>query len=191
MRPSMSFWMNMKLKWNICNKEKYIIMNKKLIFIIVPLLFLHQFSVGQDRNARQKIESARIALITERLGLTPEQAERFWPIYNEYNMYRRGLINDLQEARRNVDMNNLSEEQGQKLMKLGLDIKERQLQLEKNYAQRLNEVITAQQIMSLRNAEEDFRRMIIQRLEDRKRQQLRRDQMINRREELLKNRGNN
>lgn len=187
----MSSWMNMKLKWNISNEEKYIIMNKKLIFIIVPLLFLVQLSLGQDRNARQKIESARIALITERLGLTPEQAERFWPIYNEYNMYRRGLINELQEARKNVDMNNLSEEQGQKLMKLGLDIKERQLQLEKNYAQRLNEVITAQQIMSLRNAEEDFRRMIIQRLEDRKRQQLRRDQMINRREELLKNKGNN
>jgi len=43
----------------------------------------------------------------------------------------------------------------------------------------------------LRKAEEDFRKMIIQRLEDRKRQQLRREQMINRREELQKNKGNN
>jgi hypothetical protein len=58
-------------------------MNKIYILIIVPLLFLFQLSFGQDRDARQKIESARIALITERLGLTPEQAEKFWPIYNE------------------------------------------------------------------------------------------------------------
>ena len=166
-------------------------MNKIYILIIVPLLFLFQLSFGQDRNARQKIESARIALITERLGLTPEQAEKFWPIYNEYNNHRRELVQELQEARKNVDMKNLSEEQGQALMKLGMDIKERQLILEKNYAQRLNQVITTQQMLSLRKAEEDFRRMIIQRLEERKRQQLMHEQMINRREELLKNKGNN
>lgn len=181
----------MKLKWNISKLEKYIIMNKIYILIIVPLLFLYQLSFGQNRDARQKIESARIALITERLGLTPEQAEKFWPIYNEYNNHRRELVQELQKARRNVDMKNLSEEQGQALMKLGMDIRERQLMLEKNYAQRLNQVITTQQMLSLRKAEEDFRRMIIQRLEERKRQQLMHEQMINRREELLKNKGNN
>lgn len=166
-------------------------MNIKILCFIIPLLFLYQLSLGQDREARQKIEAARIALITERLGLTPEQAERFWPIYNEYNNQRRNLVQELQEARRNVDMKNLSEEQGQALMKLGLDIRERQVQLEKTYSQRLMQVISTQQMLSLRKAEDDFRRMIIQRLEERKSQQLRQEQMINRREELMKNRGNN
>jgi len=166
-------------------------MNKKFTFIIVLLLFLFQVSYGQNREARQKIESARIALITERLGLTPEQAEKFWPIYNEYNLQKRGLMQEMQNARKNVDMNNLTEEQGQALMKLGLDIKERQLQLEKSYSQRLTEIISTKQMLNLRKAEDDFRRMIIQRLEERKRQQMRRDQMINRREELMKDKGNN
>lgn len=166
-------------------------MNIKILCFIIPLLFLYQLSVGQDREARQKIEAARIALITERLGLTPEQAERFWPIYNEYNNQRRNLVQELQEARRNVDMKNLSEEQGQALMKLGLDIRERQVQLDKTYSQRLMQVISTMQMLSLRKAEDDFRRMIIQRLEERKSQQLRQEQMINRREELMKNRGNN
>ena len=166
-------------------------MNTKIICFIIPFLFLYQLSVGQDRDARQKIESARIALITERLGLTPEQAEKFWPIYNEYNNQRRNLVQELQEARRNVDMQNLSEEQGQALMKHGLDIKERQLQLEKQYSQRLTQVISTQQMLKLRKAEDDFRKMIIQRLEERKLQQIRQEQMINRREELMKNRGNN
>jgi hypothetical protein len=166
-------------------------MNTKLICIVVPLLFFFQMSSGQDKDARQKIESARIALITERLGLTPEQAQKFWPVYNEYNQQRRDLIQELQTARKNVDMDNLTEEQGQALMKLGLNIKERQLQLEKTYSQRLTQVISTQQLLSLRKAEEDFRKMIIQRLEERKRQQMRRDQMIKRREELMKDRGNN
>ena len=85
----------------------------------------------------------------------------------------------------------LAEEQGKELMKLGLDIKERQLQLEKTYSDRLVEVISTKQMLSLRKAEDDFRKMIIQRLEDRKRQQMQRDQMINRREQLMKDKGNN
>jgi len=183
--------MNTKLKCNICNTEKYKIMNRKFIFIIVPLLFFFQISFGQNRDARQKIESARIALITDRLGLTPDQAEKFWPIYNEYNIHRKNLVQEMQGARKEVDMNNLSEEQGKALMKLGLDIKERQLQLEKTYSERLTDVISTKQMLSLRKAEDDFRKMIIQRLEDRKRQQMRRDQMINRREQLMKDKGNN
>jgi hypothetical protein len=166
-------------------------MNRKLIFIIVPLMFLVQVSLGQNKEARQRIESARIALITERLGLTPEQAEKFWPVYNEYNIHRRNLIQEMQNARKNVDMNNISEEQGKELMRLGMDIKERQLHLEKIYSDRLTEVISNRQMLSLRKAEEDFRKMIIQRLEERKRQQMRRDQMINRREQLMKDKGNN
>jgi hypothetical protein len=166
-------------------------MNKKLIFIFVPLLFLYQLTFGQGKDARQKIESARIALISERLGLSPEQAEKFWPIYNEYNNHRRNLVQELQTARSNIDMENLTEEQGQALMKLGLDIRERQLRLEKTYSQRLTKVISTQQVLSLRQAEEDFRKMIIRRLEERKRQQMRREQMIDRREELQKNKGYN
>jgi len=181
----------MKLKCNICKIEKYRIMNKRLIFIIVPLLFFYQLSFGQNRDARLKIESARIALITERLGLTPEQAQKFWPVYNEYNNHRRDLVQEIQEARKNVDMKNLTEEQGQALMNLGMDVKERQLQLEKSYSQRLNQVISTKQLLYLRKAEEDFRKMIIQRLEERKRQQIQREQMINRREELQKNKRNN
>ena len=187
----MSFWMNTKLKCNICNTENYKIMNRKFIFIIVPILFFFQISFGQNKEARQRIESARIALITERLGLTPQQAEKFWPVYNEYNIHRRNLVQEMQSARKNVDMDNMSEEQGRALMKLGLDVKERQLQLEKTYSDRLVEVISTKQMLSLRKAEDDFRKMIIQRLEDRKRQQMRRDQMINRREQLMKDKGNN
>ena len=187
----MSLWMNTKLKCNICNTENYKIMNRKFIFIIVPILFFFQISFGQNKEARQRIESARIALITERLGLTPQQAEKFWPVYNEYNIHRRNLVQEMQSARKNVDMDNMSEEQGRALMKLGLDVKERQLQLEKTYSDRLVEVISTKQMLSLRKAEDDFRKMIIQRLEDRKRQQMRRDQMINRREQLMKDKGNN
>lgn len=161
-------------------------------YILILLIFLlWQEAFGQGNDAREKIEAARIALITERLGLSPEQAEKFWPIYNEYDQKRRDLSRDLQRARNQVDINNMTEEQSQNLMNMSLDIRERQVQLEKQYAQRLTNVITAQQLLSLKKAEDDFRRMILRRLEERKNQQLNREQMRDRREDLMRNRGNN
>jgi hypothetical protein len=150
-----------------------------------------EIAIGQNREARERIESARIALITERLGLSPEQAQKFWPLYNQYNMERRELNQQLMQARKDVDINKMTEDEGRKLMRFGLEIKEKQLQLEKSYSERMTDVVSSHQMLSLRKAEEDFRRMIIQRLEDRKRQQLHREQMKNRREELLKNKGSN
>jgi hypothetical protein len=161
-------------------------------YILTLLVFiLCQKGFGQSNQAREKIEAARIALITERLGLTPEQAEKFWPVYHEYDQKRRELARDLQQARNQVDINNMTEEQSQELMKMSLDIREKQVQLEKQYAQRLTRVISAQQLLSLKKAEDDFRRMILRRLEERKNQQLNREQMRDRREDLMRNRGNN
>ena len=112
-------------------------------------------------------------------------------MYNEYNQQRRALVQEMQEVRKGMDMNNLTEEQSRQLMDLGLKMKERQLGLEKQYSKQMTDVITNQQMLSLRKAEEDFRKMLIQRLEERKRQQMQMDQMKQRREEYLRNRGNN
>jgi hypothetical protein len=166
-------------------------MKTTVYIFLLSFFFIAQDGFGQGGDAREKIEAARIALITERLGLTPEQAEKFWPVYNEYDQQRRELARQLQDARQQVDVNNMTEEQSRNLMDLGLNIRERQVQLERQYAQRLTNVISAQQLLSLKKAEDDFRRMILRRLEERKEQQLRREDMRNRREEILRNRSNN
>lgn len=162
---------------------------KYILILFIISMFQEGFSQGND--AREKIEAARIALITERLGLTPEEAQKFWPVYNEYDQQRRGLSRELQNARNQVDLDNMNEEQSKNLMNKALDIKERQVQLEKQYAQRLTNIISAQQLLMLKKAENDFRKMILRRLEERKIQQLRKEQLRNRREEILRNRSNN
>ncbi len=62
----------------------------KNIWIAFLLVWLTSASFAQeeelqqqqtiDPKAREKVEAARIALITNRLGLSPGQAEKFWPI---------------------------------------------------------------------------------------------------------------
>jgi hypothetical protein len=129
----------------------------------------------QNANAKEKIQAARIGLITQRLGLTPEQAEKFWPIYNEFTQKRTDLRQQYKSAERNINPNNPDPKQQQALVDLGFKIKQDELTLEKAYYGRLTSVISAQQMLNLHQAERDFRNIIINMLNNRRLQQQRKE----------------
>jgi hypothetical protein len=165
-------------------------MKKILTFALIIIGFT---AIAQNKNqqdAKSKLEAARIALITDRLDLTPEQAQQFWPIYNEYAEHRRTIQQEFREARKGIDMDNLTEEQGQTMVRARMQGKQKQLDLETRYSERLMNVINTRQLMSLKKAEDDFRGMIIRRLEQRRQQQIQQQQMMLQRERK-KQQGNN
>ncbi len=129
-----------------------------------------------DPKTREKVEAARIALISNRLGLTPDQAEKFWPVYREFAMKRMEMRQEFRRAQQGLDPNHPDPAKQQELINLGLQIKQRELDLEKDYSGRILRVITAQQMISLRKAEQDFRQMILNQLQQRRALQQRREQ---------------
>lgn len=75
-------------------------MKKWIMMLMLPFTVLAQEEPARDPRARQRIEAARIAFITERLGLTPEEAEKFWPVYREFYQKRIELRQQLEQARK-------------------------------------------------------------------------------------------
>ena len=60
---------------------------KKILSVLVLIGLFSLPALAQGRLQRQPgagVEALKIAFITKRLDLTPEEAERFWPIYNRY-----------------------------------------------------------------------------------------------------------
>jgi len=163
---------------------------RKLI-VILFLITVGWGGFAQSDEAMKKLESAKIGLITERLDLTPEQAEKFWPIYREFAQQRNELRNEFREARRDMDPTEASEEENERLVKLHLRLKEREVDLEKEYSEKLLRVINSRQLISLRRAEDDFRKMILRRIEQRRRMQDRREEMRQRDQNLRNQRRNN
>ena len=161
----------------------------KRVSIILILFFITSVVFSQSKENMKKIESARIALITERLGLSPEQAEKFWPVYREYNLERREIRKEFHNARQGVDMKNLTEEQSKQLVQKSMDMKQKELNLEKEYSRRLSEVISTQQLFKLKNAEKDFQQMLLKRIQHQRQLQDQNQKMMQRRE-MMKDRNN-
>jgi len=153
---------------------------KKLLIGVLLVCWLGQ-AAAQSEGARKKIENAKIALITKRLDLNPEQAQKFWPIYNEFEKRNREIRKAYSQARKQHDPQTASEEENQRLLQLGMETKKQALQLEQHYSDRLLTIISSRQLMSLRKAESDFKKMLLERIQNRQQMRKRRQGMNNRR----------
>ena len=157
---------------------------KRLLLLITICACLNAF--GQSPEALKKIEAAKIALITERLELTPKQAEKFWPIYREFGKKRKEIRRDFDVARKTFNPNEASEEENKKMLEMANKVKDQQLKLEREYSDRILKVITSRQLNNLRKAESDFKEMLLRRIRSQQRQR----QNQQRNGERLKNRRN-
>jgi hypothetical protein len=137
-----------------------------LLLVAFPALAQEDESdmIQADSKAQQRIRAAHAAYITDRLGLTPEEAEKFWPVYREYAQKRRALRLSYNNAKR-------SGQDEKTLLDLDLKIKQQQLDLEKDYSGKLLKIITPEKMMNLRQAEIDFRKLIFQQIQRRQQQQ--------------------
>jgi hypothetical protein len=116
----------------------------------------------RDPRAREKIRAAHAAYITERIELTSSEAEKFWPVYREYAEKRRNLRQQLRDARQ-------TETDEKKVLDLDLKIKQQELDLEKEYMERLQKIVSPQKLTKLRQAEVDFRKLLFKQIQQRRR----------------------
>jgi hypothetical protein len=136
-----------------------------------------------DPKVREKINAARAAYITERLGLTADEAEKFWPVYREFVQKRVDLRKQFRDAKK-------TGQDEKALLDLDLKIKQQEVDLEKDYSGRLQKVISAQKLMTLRQAEVDFRRLLLRQIQQRQMREDRRQNMRDRQQQRLQQRNN-
>jgi hypothetical protein len=168
---------------------------KKLMMIFCLLMAVGAYAQEQDvveQNAQdpkvqERIKNLRIAYISDKLGLTPEQAEKFWPVYREFSDKRKELHMEFAKSRREVNAQNPNPQAQEELVKRGLELKQKELDLEKDYSGRLMKIISAQQILNLRQAEGDFQRIVLQQVQQRRMMQQRNENLRERNQQMKRN----
>lgn len=141
--------------------------NVKGITLILLFTFLSTAMAWAQRPSgeeMQRIQDAKIAIITNRLNLTPEQSTDFWPVYNEYSQKRREIHRSQRKIINDKKAEGKTDEQVLNNLKEVQDLKQKELDLEKEYQTRFLKVISASQVIELYKAERTFNDMLIQRL---------------------------
>lgn len=140
------------------------------LFSLLLILFVSIAVQAQPRRSEEemkRIQDAKVAIITNRLNLTPEQSTGFWPVYNEYSQKRRDIHRSQRKIINDKKAEGKTDEQFLTNLKEVQDLKQQELDLEKEYQNRFLRVITANQVVELYKAERTFNDMLIQRLKQR------------------------
>lgn len=140
------------------------------------LLFVTLSFYGQDRrNFREKknqIKSMKIAFITNELSLTPDEATKFWPLFNAFdekqNEIRREKMKSYLDRIDDDEINVLSEKEAENLLAQMENTEEELFQLRKKFIVNLKGVISSIKILKLRKAEENFNRKLLQQYRDKR-----------------------
>lgn len=138
----------------------------KKICLINAVILLFGFSAYAQKPTTQydkeKLEAARVAFITNRLDLKPEQAEKFWPLFNQYNEERSMMMDKVSSLNRE-SMQDLTESRAKEIIQKRFSIQQQLLDREKAFMNEIIKVITPQQAIKLGGVNREFTRQVYQR----------------------------
>ena len=138
------------------------LLKKRLCVSIVLLAFTLTSFAQKSWGRSEQIESIKVAFITSKLDLTSEEAQKFWPVYNNYTKEFLELLKKKKEARYN-DNSDPNET-------INADIlyESKMLELKKRYRKLYAKAIPPQKILALYRAESEFREHLYKQLNNRR-----------------------
>lgn len=140
---------------------------KKITFLIT-VLFISFASVLKAQEelpkGREKIRAAKVGLITNRLNLSEDQAKTFWIVYDEFDKKRseiRKMIRQMTSESRNITT---SDDKILSDLKELLNLKQKEVDLEKDYLPKFLKSINVRQLSELYKTEQLFNQMLVKKL---------------------------
>lgn len=137
----------------------------RYLFCSVALLFLTLLAQAQPNPERrdERLRAFRVAVFTDVLQLMPEEAQGFWPIYNEYLENRERAVETLRPQKQ---IEAMSDSEVEEAIKRHFEIRQRELDLEKELFQKMRRVLPPRKIVRLPQAERAFRERLVERLQE-------------------------
>ena len=131
-----------------------------MIAMLCPLFMLGQNS--KMNKKRKKVESQKVAFITKQLDLTPEEAQRFWPVYNQFSHASKQLYEQHRKNRKDID--DLSDSEIENLIDQHIILDQKKLDLKKKYHAEFKKLLSNKKIAKLYHAEIMFKADLLKRL---------------------------
>lgn len=141
------------------NKIKQITTLSLFVLLFFPLAVWAQEGDDRHEQHQERIEAQRIAYITSKLELTPAEAEKFWPVYNQHHKQMEKMANAFHEdtEKDGKELSAMTEDEAQKILETRLKQEDEMYNARKKYLLSLKDVLPTAKILALLDAEKGFK----------------------------------
>jgi Spy/CpxP family protein refolding chaperone len=140
--------------------------NKLIILVFLFSFSLTLFAQREEDKRREdfeKFKAQRTEYISKEMGLTPEQANAFWPLCDGLQQKKFQLNKELRELLRKIHQRGktgtkATDDDYERIVNLSADTKIKEAELDKEYIEKFKTVVSFEQILKYQRAEMHFAR---------------------------------
>ncbi len=139
------------------------------LLTIVLLLSISMPGYAQGhKQMPERVKAMKAAFFTEQLELTSEEAEQFWPVYNDYESRKEKLHRD-HRASIHYYMENkesISDEEAKEMLSRIISFKREETKLLEEYQDKFLEILPPKKVMGVFIAEFSFKSYLLKQLRE-------------------------
>lgn len=155
---------------------------KRFVFTLLASFGLFLLAIAQPDNGRngrgdrgeadfaqlsEKLQNERIAFYTNLIGLTPDEAQKFWPLHNEFNRKKGELYEEQRKLKDQFSNDSkMSEKEAEALMSQYATTIKKDAELSLFYHQQFMKVLSPVKVMKIYIAEDQFKSSLLRRIRE-------------------------
>ncbi|MGQ9846370.1 MAG: hypothetical protein ACUVQP_02550 [Bacteroidales bacterium] len=137
------------------------------VLYLVLFVFIASSLLAQPNTCKhhEQIKAQKIAFLTEKLDLSVQEAQVFWPIYNEYEKKKDDIFNAQRDlAQKMMKSDNLSEKEMETLTDKYIELEQTEAKLLSDYHLKFKKVLPIKKVMILYTSDRLFKRELLKQL---------------------------
>ncbi len=137
-------------------------------FIILIVVLTVTISTFAQSDKEQELKSQKIAFFTDKIGLTPEEAQIFWPIYNDYWAKKNKIIADRKDKMTQFSENSetMSNNEMIKYADQYIHYEMQLAELLDEYHNKFKEILPIDKVMKIYLADYEFKTYLLKKIRE-------------------------
>ncbi len=140
----------------------------KTIFTVLAILTMVFSGMSQGKKKhvkKEEIQAQKVAFISNELSLTKEEAEKFWPVYNEYEAKMEAIHKQHRKYVKMLrDFDELTEEEAYAATENLIETDEKRTKVKKEYLVKFSEILGKKKGAKVFYVEERFKRELLKKI---------------------------
>lgn len=137
-----------------------------LILILLSLFTMKGISQDIDIEKLERFNAQKIAFFTQKLNLTSAEAEKFWPVYNEYQKKKNDILMEKRDSDRYLrqSFNTLTDKEIEEITDKYIEYASDEADLLTVYHEEFKKVLPIKKVIRLYQAENQFKEMLLRQI---------------------------
>ncbi len=142
----------------------------KTINIFLLLLLIVNVSISQPHQQqckhREQIKAQKIAFLTNKLDLSVQEAQAFWPLYNDFEKKKDELLEAQKKLYEQFEKENLSDKELLELSDKFIELEVVRAKLIAEYHDKFKKVLPIRKVVVLYNSDRMFKKELLRQLKN-------------------------